>query len=111
MDQKIFTYYRVKYNGMIAKGDGLEYWIYDKGKWIKDEESMISDMINGYDPYEPPGSPFAFSSTSIMDEIEEITYEKAMDLIAKKTIRKLIRKWKKDFKEEKEKAILSKNIE
>lgn len=103
MDQNRFTYYRVKYNGMIAKGDGLDYWIYDEGKWIKDEESMISDMINGYDPYEPPGSPFAFGSTSVMDDIEEIPYEKSMDLIAKKTIKKLIRKWKKEYKEEKEK--------
>ena len=41
MEHNRFTYYRIKYNGMIAKGDGLEYWIYEDGKWIKDEESMM----------------------------------------------------------------------
>ena len=34
----------------------------------------------GYDPTEPPGSPYAIGNMSIMDEIEEITSEKAMEL-------------------------------
>lgn len=103
MDQKQFTYYYVRHNGMLAKGCGFKYWIYQDGEWIRDRESIVFGLINGYDPYEPEGSPYAYGSTSVMDSIAEISYEDAMDLIAEKIIRKLIRKWKKDFKKEKEK--------
>ena len=44
---------------------------------------MIWDRLMGYDSTEVPGSPYAMGNTSIMEEIEEINYEKAMELIGK----------------------------
>ena len=37
----------------------------------------------GYDPTEDSDSPYAMGNSSIMEEIEEISYEKAMELIGK----------------------------
>ncbi len=37
----------------------------------------------GYDPTEDPDSPYAMGNESIMEEIEEITFESAMELIKK----------------------------
>ena len=34
----------------------------------------------GYDPSEPPGSPYGFGNGSVMAEMDEIPYEKAIEL-------------------------------
>lgn len=34
----------------------------------------------GYDPSEPPDSPYRFGNGSVMAEMEKITYEKAVEL-------------------------------
>ena len=39
---------------------------------------MIMDRLVGFDPYEPSDSPYGIGNTSVMDEIDEITYEEAM---------------------------------
>ena len=40
----------------------------------------VDNLFVKYDPHEPPGSPYGIGNTSIMDEIEDITYEEAMKL-------------------------------
>ncbi len=96
------TYYRVKHNGMIAKKSGWDYWIYENDEWVRDTESVISDMIHGYDAGEPEGSPYGFGSTSVMDEIEEISYEEAMEKIAEDIIANLIFSWRKKYRKAKQ---------
>ncbi len=39
------------------------------------------DRLMGYDPTEPPGSPYAMMNSSVMDEIEEISEEKAKEFL------------------------------
>lgn len=77
------NYYRIKDTNMIAKGYAFTYWIYRNGEWEKDTRNMVSDMIYGFDPSEPEDSPYGFGDTTIMDEIEQISYEEAMEYINK----------------------------
>ena len=59
------------------------------------------DHLMGYDPSEPVDSPYAIGNTSIIDEIEEISFDKAMRVINEQTTEFLIDKWKKDLVKEK----------
>ena len=43
------------------------------------------DHLVGYDPSEPADSPYAIGNTSIIDEIEEISFDKAMRVINEQT--------------------------
>lgn len=102
MKKEKYTYYRVKHNGMIAKKSDWYYWIYENGEWVRDTKSVISDMIHGYDSGEPEDSPYGYGSTSVMDEIEEISYEEAMEKIAADIIANLIFNWRKKFRKAKQ---------
>ncbi len=42
---------------------------------------MILDRVFGYDPTEDENSPYAMFNTSIMEELEKISYEEAMKRI------------------------------
>ena len=57
--------------------DGGKYFILRGGAWEEDNNNEIMDRLMGYDPSEPPGSPYGIGNTSIMNEIEEISYEQA----------------------------------
>ena len=61
----------------LGKKDGGKYFILRDGAWEQDNNNEIMDRLMGYDPSEPPGSPYGIGNTSIMDEIEEISYEQA----------------------------------
>ena len=61
----------------LGKKDGGKYFILRGGAWEEDNNNEIMDRLMGYDPSEPPGSPYGIGNTSIMDEIEEISYEQA----------------------------------
>ena len=74
------NYYLIRERVVGKKEDG-RYYLYREGKWIPDTESVIMDRLMGYDASEPPGSPYAMGNLSIMDEIEDITYEEAMERI------------------------------
>ena len=65
-------------NRIIGKQEGEKYYIHKQGEWVPDKDFMIMDRLMGYDPSEPPGSPYGIGNTDIMDEIEEITLERAM---------------------------------
>ena len=41
------------------------------------------DHLMGYDPSEPPDSPYAIGSTDVLDEIEEISKAKAIRIMEK----------------------------
>lgn len=70
-------YYLIR-NRIAGKKDGEEYYIFRHGQWEPDEDYMIMDRLMGYDPSEPPGSPYGIGNMDIMDEIEEISPETAM---------------------------------
>ncbi len=73
--------YYLLYKRVVGKSIGYSYFLYRNGEWVPDEKSEIRDCLIGYDPFEPSDSPYCIGNTSIMDEVEEITYEKAMELI------------------------------
>ncbi len=79
MNKKI-SYYLIKERLVGKKEDG-RYYLFRNGEWVADTEKVIMDHLVGYDPTEPPGSPYAMGNFSIMDEIEDITYEEAMEII------------------------------
>lgn len=75
------TYYLIR-GRKIGKRDG-DFCLFEAGLgWIRDDRHEISDRLTGYDPSEPEDSPYAMFSSSIMDEIETITEEEAMDRVA-----------------------------
>ena len=61
----------------LGKKDGGKYFILRDGAWAQDDNNEIMDRLMGYDPSEPPESPYGIGSTDVMDEIEEISYEQA----------------------------------
>ena len=74
------TYYLI-WNWLVGKQEDGQCYLFRDGKWTVDTESVIRDRLVGYDPSEPPGSPYGFGNGSVMAEMDEITYEKAMELI------------------------------
>ena len=74
------TYYLIL-ERIVGKQENGVYYIFEDGEWQIDRRCVIMDRLMGYDPSEPPGSPYGIGNLSIMDEIEEITCEKAMELI------------------------------
>ena len=73
--------YYVILDSIVGKEENGSYFLFQNGDWIPDTKSMIRDRLCGYDPSEPPGSPYGFGNGSVMAEIDEISYENAMELI------------------------------
>ena len=97
------NYYEDRDRGILAKGSGLHYWIYDfvKREWVFDTKNKISDAIMGYDPSEPEGSPYGIGNTSIMDELKPIDYGTAMEIISDITVHMLLEDWKEKYRDAK----------
>ena len=72
-------YYLIK-DSLVGKKENGLYWLFRDNKWVWDNENVIMDRLWGYDPYEPSDSPYAMGSMSVMDELDTISYEKAMEL-------------------------------
>lgn len=102
MEIKKMNYYLLKDSGLVAKGYDNHHWIYPDFVWQKDTESIVWGKLIGYDPSEPADSPYAIGSTSVIDEIEQISYEKAMGIVSKQIIFNLIDKWSEQYREQKE---------
>ena len=79
MDENIKYYLILKCQ--VGKEEDGKYYLFKNGKWERDIEHVILDRLFGFDPSEPPGSPYGYGCTSIMEEIEEISYEKALELM------------------------------
>ncbi|MBR2677752.1 MAG: hypothetical protein IKE28_12720 [Solobacterium sp.] len=103
MEKNRLNYYCIEEKGIIAKGYYLSNLIYDfdSQTWKKDENYIISDKLMGYDPGEPSGSPYGIGSTSEMEGLQRITYEKAMQMIGDRTVERLIQELKETFQETK----------
>ena len=80
MDEKA-TYYLIL-DTIVGKKENGRYFLFRNGEWNPDTENMIMIMnrLVGYDPFEPPGSPYGFGNGSVMDEMVEISSEKAAEL-------------------------------
>ena len=83
MKEKNTTYYLIcnRIIGKREKDSGYHDYLYKDKGWIPDKDCVIMDHLVGYDPYEPADSPYKFGNLSIMDKIEEISYEEVMERI------------------------------
>lgn len=72
--------YFLIYKNLVGKVNHDGYYIFQGGTWIDDKDSIILDHLYGYDPSEPSDSPYGIGNTSIMEEMVEITEEKALEL-------------------------------
>ena len=81
MEVEKLNYYLLKDLGLVAKGYDNHYWIYHDFAWHKDTEGIVWSKLIGYDPSEPEDSPYGIGSTSVMNEIKQISCEKAVDII------------------------------
>ena len=79
------TKYYLIYKRIVGKKDEDGYKLFQDGKWVVDDQWIIMDHLNGYDPYEPQDSPYAMYNSSIMAEIEEITEEQAIRICLTQT--------------------------
>ena len=83
MKEKNTTYYLIR-NRIIGKrekdSECFDY-LYKDGDWVPDKDCVIMDHLFGYDPYEPDDSPYKIGNLSIMEKIEEISCEEAMERI------------------------------
>lgn len=77
MENGTIIYYRIIPLNRIGRKTESGYELYRNGQWEQDTEHLISDRLIGYDPSEPPGSPYGIGNTEIMREIEEISPEEA----------------------------------
>ncbi len=80
------TYYLIldKTPGKREKnGNSIRDYLFQDGRWIPDTERAIMDRLMGYDPSEPPDSPYGIGNPEIMREIKTISGTDAMRLIQK----------------------------
>ncbi len=76
------TYYYLKDEHLFAKRDShFQDFIFRDGEWQQDMDCLVSDKLLGYDQYEDDDSPYGFGSTSVMNEIVEITGEEILSKI------------------------------
>lgn len=76
---KNVVYYLIL-DSLVGKEEEGRYYIFRDGQWEPDTGSIIMDRLVGYDASEPPGSPYGIGSGSMMAEMDEISYERAMEL-------------------------------
>ena len=76
MEENKICYYLIK-GRFVGKREGYKVFIFDDG-WKSNTECLIMDHLMGFDPSEPPDSPYRIGNTCVLEEIEEISYETAM---------------------------------
>lgn len=94
------TYYLIRGEIVGKRTDETQVWsdyLFEDGKWVLDRDSVIMDREIGYDPSEPPGSPYWCGCMDVMDELEEISAAEAMALMGEQVVALLTEKWKRDF--------------
>lgn len=72
--------YYLIWDRIVGKRDAGEDYIFRHGQWEPDKDWLIMDRLVGYDPSEPPDSPYGIGNGSVMAEMEEISYGRAMEL-------------------------------
>ena len=78
------TYYLIL-NKQLGKEGDSKYYLYTNGSWAPDTKSTILGRLMGFDPGEPADSPYAMGNMDIMDTIEPITEQQALQFIADHT--------------------------
>lgn len=96
MEERKITYYLIL-DEIIGKREGYDDYIFRDNGWVPDTRMMITRRLYGIDFSEPEDSPYAAGNTDIMDELEEISEEAALRLMAGQQLRALVRKWKTEF--------------
>ena len=86
--QLISTKYYLIYDSILGKRECFEgyaskEWLFKDGEWVPDVGFVIMDHLMGYDPSEPPDSPYAIGSTDVLMEMDEITEAEALAIIEK----------------------------
>ena len=79
-NNEVTSYYLIKKRLLgkrVVAEKSIRDYLYKNGAWEPDTEHAISDRLIGYDPYEPPGSPYRIGCTIVMNEIESISPEQA----------------------------------
>ena len=78
------TYYLIL-NRHLGKEEDGKYYLYTNGNWVPDTKSTILGRLMGFNPSEPADSPYAMGNMDIMDTIEPITEQQALQFIADHT--------------------------
>lgn len=102
MEAMRMTYYLLKDSGLVAKGDRFHQWIYYDFAWHKDRESIVWSKLFRLESSDQVNSSNDIGSTSAMDEIEQISYQEAADILAEQIITNLLQKWSEKFRKQKE---------
>ena len=64
----------------VGKEEDGKYYLFQDGSWEPDTNWVIMDRLMGFDPSEPPDSPYRIGCTDVLEQIEDISMEKAMML-------------------------------
>lgn len=75
------TVYYLILDTLVGKKEDCRYYLYYNDAWHPDTGSVIMDHLNGYDGGEPSDSPYGYGNGSVMGNIDEISYETAMEKI------------------------------
>ena len=70
----MIKYYWINDLGIVAKSTDEGSFLFDakQRKWVFDKNRKLLDRLIGFDSSEPPGSPYAFGNTDMLDSVEEI---------------------------------------
>lgn len=78
------AYYLIKDLNLVGKEEDYIPYIFKNGEgWCVDSDRLLTDRIMGYDGDEEKASPYKIGNTDAIELIEEISEEKAMELIGK----------------------------
>lgn len=78
------TYYLIL-NKQLGKEEDGKHYLYTNGSWVPDTKSTILGRLMGFNPGELADSPYAMGNMDIMDTIEVITEQQALQFIANHT--------------------------
>jgi len=71
-------FYKILDKNLLAKLDNNVPYLLIDGQWIVDKDSILMDRLVGYDKSEPDDSPYKFGNTDMLDRVEHITEEEAL---------------------------------
>ena len=57
-----YAIYYLIFDNLLGKKEDGKYYLYGENGWERDDNSVIMDHLMGYDPSEPPGSPYGIGN-------------------------------------------------
>lgn len=91
------TIYYLIYGKKLGKQEGGIYYCFERNEWVRDEKNLITDYLMGYDPCEPDYSPYKTGNLDIIDKIETIPLEKAIQIQNEQLLAFLKERWNKEL--------------